>query len=214
VNELTILLVVILFPGVLLTVIYDNYAEHKPWDSFKYILYSIVSGLITYSTLQLAIFLGQFLYDIKGYSETEWFVLSVWDAIKNSKTAQITPWEILAACFTGITLGLISVKATQSKLIHSLLIKWKVTNKYGDASVYIQTIESIGNNFVNVVLLDEKITIQGIIQFYHDNGHFLEVSLHSVKVFNTETGDELYEAETLYISKAYGNILLYKERTS
>ncbi|MFA0113381.1 hypothetical protein AB4407_06750 [Vibrio sp. 10N.261.46.E11] len=209
-NELTILLVVVLFPGVLLTVIYDNYAEHKAWDSFRYVLYSIVSGLIIYGVLQFAIFSAQFLYNIKGYKETEWFILSVWETITSSKTAKINPWEILSACFTGVILGLISVRATQSKLVHSLLIKLKITNKYGDDSVYIQTIESIGNEFVTVVLLDEKFMIQGLIQYYHDNGSTLELSMTSVKVFDTETGNELYEAKSLYIAKPYGDILLYQ----
>ena len=209
-DELTILLVVILFPGVLLTVIYDNYAEHKPWDSFKYVLYSIAAGLIIYSTLQLAIFLVQFLYDIKGYNKTNWIILSVWDAIKNSKTTVINPWEVLAAGFTGVIIALICIKITQAKLINSLLIKWGITNKYGDDSVYIQTIEYIGNDFVSVVLLDEKITVQGLIKYYHDNGSFLELSLTEVKVFDTETSVEKFEADILYISKAYGNIMLFK----
>jgi hypothetical protein len=209
-NELTILLVVILFPGVLLTVVYDNYAEHKPWDSFKYILYSIVSGFITYAVLQIVIFSFQFLYNIKGHENTVWYVLSVWDFVKKSPTFEIHLLEILSAGFMGIVLGLISVKITQLRIINNILIKIGVTNKYGDDSVYVKTIEDLQDDWVRVIILDENMSFEGRIHCYHDNAQLLEISLKEVIVYETSTATKLYETDLLYISKEHGKFLIYK----
>lgn len=59
-NELTVTLVVILFPGVMLAIIYDNYTEHKQWDSFRYILYSITFGIWAYFVLQTIILVNSY----------------------------------------------------------------------------------------------------------------------------------------------------------
>ncbi len=211
-NELTILLVMILFPGVLLTVIYDNYAEHKPWDSFKYILYSIVSGIITYSVLQSLIFLGQFLYNIEEFKDTSWHIMSVWGVIKGGKNPVVNPVEILLAGSLSLILGLISVKVTQRKFIHTILIRFGITNKYGDDSVYIKTIETLINDYVTVIVLDEDITIQGIVHCYHDNGGVLEISITDAIVFETSTANELYKTELCYIAKEFGKFMIYKQQ--
>lgn len=59
----TALVVILLFPlGVLFVIIIDNFTEHKKWDSWKYILYSIVSGVFSYFILQLIILAAQFVW--------------------------------------------------------------------------------------------------------------------------------------------------------
>ena len=139
-NELTIVLVAILFPGVLLTVIYDNYTEHKPWDSFKYVLYSIISGIITYSILQGLVFTSQLIYNIEGFKNTDWHILSVWGILEPGNKEKISAFEVIAAGIIAIPLGLISVRLSQGNAIHNFLIKHKKMNKYGDTSVFIKSI--------------------------------------------------------------------------
>ncbi|AEY02978.1 hypothetical protein GU3_16364 (plasmid) [Oceanimonas sp. GK1] len=208
-NELTITLVAILFPGVLLTVIHDNYTEHRPWDPFRYTLYSIVSGIITYSTLQGVIFLAQLLYNIEGFRETEWYTLSVWGILESGNKEKIKALEVVSAGLIGVILGLISVKVSQQNIIHNLLIKWNLTNKYGDTSVFVKTIEITQKEYIRVTVLDEGLTLEGVAQIYHDDGTNQEIALGDVVAYDTSSGDELFKANLLYISKPFGNLMIH-----
>lgn len=48
-NTLTVSLVTIMILGVIMALIYDTYTQHKSWDSFRYVLMSVVFGIVTYS---------------------------------------------------------------------------------------------------------------------------------------------------------------------
>lgn len=208
-NELTITLVAILFPGVLLTVIHDNYTEHRPWDAFRYTLYSIVSGIITYSILQGLIFIAQFTYNIEGFKETDWYTLSVWGILESENKEKIKAIEVVSAGIIGVLLGLISVKISQQGIINNLLIKYKITNKYGETSVFIKTIEVTQDKYIRVVILDENITIDGVTQIYHDDGINQEITLCDVIAYETSSSTELFKTDILYISKPFGNLMVY-----
>lgn len=208
-NELTVTLVAILFPGVLLTIIYDNYTEHRPWDAFRYTLYSIVSGIITYATLQGFIFLFQFAIDLKGFMDTDWKVLSVWSVLEPKATDIINPIEIISAGFVSILIGLVAVKVTQQNIIHNLLMRFKISNKYGDSSVFTKTLDNTGDCYIRVVILDENLTVEGIISLYSDDGEKQEIKLIHATVFNTKVPEENYRADKIYISKPSGNLMIY-----
>lgn len=210
-NELTIMLVAILFPGVLLTVIYDNYTEHRPWDAFRYMLYSIISGIITYSVLQGFIFLAQFIYNIEEFKQTNWHTLSVWGILQPENKEKINAIEVVAAGLIAIILGLASVRISQGNLIHNFLIKHKITNKYGDASVFVKTIEMTQSGYVRVIVLDENLTFSGVAYLYHDNGTNIEITLTDVIAYETSTASELFRTNFLYISKPFGNLMLYTD---
>lgn len=210
-NELTIVLVAILFPGVLLTVIYDNYTEHKPWDSFRYTLYSIMSGIITYSILQGLIFTGQFIYNIEGFKATNWYTLSVWGILQPENKEKINAIEVVAAGIIGVALGLISVRLSQGNAIHNFLIKHKITNKYGDTSVFVKSIEITQSEYIKIIVLDENLTFHGVAYLYHDNGTNLEITLTDVIAYETSTTNEVFRANVLYISKPFGSLLLYTD---
>ncbi|MGY4028443.1 hypothetical protein ACW5WQ_21275 [Aeromonas rivuli] len=210
-NELTIMLVAILFPGVLLTVIYDNYTEHKPWDAFRYMLYSIISGIITYSFLQGLIFSGQFLYNVEGFRNTDWHILSVWGILQPENKEKINAIEVVVAGLIAVALGLLSVRISQGNAIHNFLIKYKVTNKYGDSSVFVKSIEITQSEYIRVIVLDEDLTFHGVAYLYHDNGSNLEITLTDVIAYETSTANEVFRANVLYISKPFGNLLFYTD---
>lgn len=77
-NALTVSLVAIMIPGVIMALIYDTYTQHKTWDSFRYILMSIVFVITTYLVMQGLISGYQFLHGIKDTRSIEWYLLSVW----------------------------------------------------------------------------------------------------------------------------------------
>lgn len=51
-------------PYVIMALIYDNYTQPKPWDSFRHILISVVFGISTYLVMQATISSYQLITNI------------------------------------------------------------------------------------------------------------------------------------------------------
>lgn len=51
-DELSIKMIMILFPGIITTMLLDKIIEHKPWSSFKYSLFIVFNGVMSYAILQ------------------------------------------------------------------------------------------------------------------------------------------------------------------
>ena len=62
-NQLVVSLVVILMPGIIAAIISDKLTSHSKWDSFKFALYSLVLGVLTYAMLQIFVY----LYDLFSF---------------------------------------------------------------------------------------------------------------------------------------------------
>jgi len=117
----TVVLVILLFPGVIFVIMVDNFTEHKPWDSWKYILYSVVSGVGAYFSLQILISLFQFLYDIKDSAATDYYMLSVWGVI-NGSAVKVNFKEVIYTAIASVFLSIIFIKIKTNALIHDLLV--------------------------------------------------------------------------------------------
>ncbi|HZF31336.1 MAG TPA: hypothetical protein VE907_19625 [Gammaproteobacteria bacterium] len=52
-NQLAVVVIVVLFPGILAATVADKLTVHSKWDSFKFALYSFLLGVLTYSVLQI-----------------------------------------------------------------------------------------------------------------------------------------------------------------
>ncbi|MFB3945242.1 hypothetical protein ACE1V3_00215 [Aeromonas veronii bv. sobria] len=205
----TVLLVILLFPGVLFVIIIDNFIEHRPWDSWKYILYSIVSGVSAYFILQLIILLLQFIYDIKGYSNTDFYYLDVWNVI-NGSSKRFESREVIASGVVSILTALLFLKIKTTSAIHDLLIKLNLSEKYGDDPVFTKVIKSTADEYVIVMILDENITLSGRVYYYYVNEVGMqELGMIDVIATDMETGEELFLANKLYVSKPQGELLIY-----
>lgn len=61
-SELAVVIGIILFPGIIATVIADKLVVHvRPWGSFKYSLYAFVLGVMSYVGLQAVAWLQALL---------------------------------------------------------------------------------------------------------------------------------------------------------
>jgi hypothetical protein len=97
-----------MIPGVIMAFIYDVYTQHKSWDSFKYILISIIFGLMIYFIDQCIIFIWQFMESkISNKESVSWYFLSVWD-IANKSDIKVVPYEVFGVA-SSIPLGLLVV---------------------------------------------------------------------------------------------------------
>ncbi|HCU0179996.1 TPA: hypothetical protein OUE19_002560 [Enterobacter hormaechei] len=212
-NALTISLVAIMIPGVIMALIYDTYTQHKPWDSFRYILMSVVFGILTYIVMQIGITIYQL---IKGFQDTksiEWQLLSVWSVANGQEKIAIKPLEILIGGIISIPLGLFSVFIATKRTLHEYLLKKGISNKYGDDNVFIRSIELMNrmDGFCHLSLHDDDWLIHGKLYLYNENEKTQEVGLINATVYLASTGITLYKTNLLYISREYGKIVMFNQ---
>ncbi|HEX4299257.1 MAG TPA: hypothetical protein VH327_00145, partial [Gammaproteobacteria bacterium] len=76
-NELAIAVAIILFPGLIASVIADKITAHtRQWGTFKYGIYSFVFGVSCYGLLQIVYYLAS-LFFFKDFNSR----LHVWSLI-------------------------------------------------------------------------------------------------------------------------------------
>ncbi|MCV3289522.1 hypothetical protein LZT28_14905 [Aeromonas media] len=222
----TALVVILLFPGVLFVIIIDNFTEHKKWDSWKYILYSIVSGVFSYFILQLIILAAQFLYgnlvqgfyyiiakfchDLReGVAEKNLYYLDVWNVI-NGSSKKFEPIEVISSGAVAIMSALFFLKIKTNSTIHNLLIALNVSEKYGDEPVFSKVVRSTSNEYVIVMIMDENITLIGKVYYYHMSEEGMqELGMIDVEARDMRTAEEIFTASKLYISKPQGQLIVY-----
>ncbi|EKN5086638.1 hypothetical protein EFV65_20420 [Yersinia enterocolitica] len=209
-DSLTVSLVAIMIPGVIMAFIYDVYTQHKSWDSFKYILISIIFGLMIYFIDQCIIFIWQFMESkISNKESVSWYFLSVWD-IANKSDIKVVPYEVFFGVASSIPLGLLVVYINKKRIFHEIFLKMGVSNKYGDDNVFIRSIEKMSetSSFCYVLLRDENLSVAGKIYLYNENDKTQEIGLLDATITDTETGNILFLTSFIYLSKEYGKIMI------
>ena len=210
-NTLTVSLVTIMIPGVIMALIYDTYTQHKSWDSFRYILMSVVFGIVTYLSMQAVMTLFQLIAGIGDTKSLNWRLLSVW-SIPNQEKIAINPLEILLGGLCAIPLGLIAVYLATKRTFHELLLRKGISNKYGDDNAFIRSVEVMHRNTGQcyVLLHENNMFIHGTVFLYNENEKTQELGLLNATVLNSETGDALWMTNFIYLSKEYGKMVVFE----
>ena len=210
-NTLTVFLVTIMIPGVIMALIYDTYTQHKSWDSFRYVLMSVVFGIVTYLAMQAAVSLFQLIAGIGDTKSISWRLLSVW-SIPNEEKIAINPLEILLGGLCAIPLGLIAVYLATKRTFHELLLRKGISNKYGDDNAFIRSVEIMHRNTGQcyVLLHENNMLIHGNVYLYNENDKSQELGLLNATVLNSETGAVLWTTGFIYLSKEYGKMVVFE----
>lgn len=207
INELFVVIFIILFPGIIATMISDKIVYHvKPWDSFKYGLYSFIFGIFCYGLLQIISWILQTLpcqYGVLSFLKPP---LDSWKIIYNSK--EIDFKEIFAATILSIPVACFFAFIINYKVINKLAQKLKISNKYGDESLYLFYINSQQINWVYVRDFERKLTYQGIIYSYNETDTNQELVLSNVTVYGYENSEEYYSVPSIYICRTHGSIVI------
>lgn len=212
-NAFTVSLFYLMIPGVLMALIYDKYTQHQKWDNFKYILMSVMFGIVTYLTMQIFISAWQLLTNIGDTKSINWFVLSIWNIAEQKDNIKISPMETLLGALLAIPMGLIAVFLSKNRTIQSFLVRKGISNKYGDDNVFFRSIEDMTNIDCSAYILiqEEDIIIHGYIQYYNESQETQELGLSNVTVYKAESATIIFKTNALYISKEFGKIIIFKD---
>jgi hypothetical protein len=135
-NQLAVAIVAIFFPGILATIIADKLAVHSKWDSFKFSLYSLVLGILSYIFFQLILISYNLIMHIFSYSkDIKLYILSVWNIAFQQKPI-IKLWEIGGATLFSIFVGSLASYIINYKILNKIGQKIRITTKYGDENLY------------------------------------------------------------------------------
>jgi ABC-type multidrug transport system fused ATPase/permease subunit len=205
-NKLLITLIIILFPGVIATIIAGKITFHSKWDSFKYGLYSFVLGVCTYGVLQIFVYIYN-MFAAGSVSIVTWTHLDVWSiAIKD--TPQVSPWEICLAAVLAIPVAFFASWLINHKVFNKLAQNVKASTKYGDENLFSYYLNAKEIDWVYIRDLENQLTYQGRIVSYSENDEIQEVVLSDVTVFAYQDSSELYSVPSIYLSREIGKFII------
>ncbi|SDR71209.1 hypothetical protein [Christiangramia echinicola] len=199
-SELTIKLIIILIPGVISTLVFGKLILHKEWSSFRFTLYSILFGVISYLLIQLIINLLN-LISIIDIDD-----LTIWE---NLNDATSIPYrEVIWASIISIIIALIAAKIENNKLIHRIADHFGISGKYGDENLYSMFLNSKEVEFIYLRDIKNQLTYHGWVKSFSENENISEIRLCDVAVYNYGDSQLLYEIGEVYLSLKKEEIII------
>lgn len=208
-NELAIAVGVILFPGLITTVICDKITVHSQrWESFKYSIYSFIFGVFCYVMLQALTILwslgAAYLYPTLLLESP---ILNVWTVVTNQRIS-ISPAEVLVATSLSPFVAALAAFTINHKLINRTAQKLGLSSKYGDENLFSFFLNAQNIDWVYIRDIENKLTYQGRVVSFSEADNMQELVLSQVTIFAYETSDELYSIPSLYLSKPRGAFII------
>lgn len=208
-NELTVKIVMILFPGIICTILLDKILEHKPWDNFKYSLLIIFYGILSYSFLQLSYtILELFKAGYCNFNLENVKVLSVWDFGGNGE--KIPYIEVIFAGLVSIVLACLISYIEHKEFLISIFRKFSITEKYGDYTTTYQLLKNNRNEWIDITIWDKNLFIRGVVVSINETNGLCELCIYKAEVFQlrAEEIESLYFVEYISISEKYENLII------
>lgn len=209
-DELSIKIIMILFPGIITTMLLDKITEHKPWDNFKYSIFIIFYGVMSYAILQFY-YIATLFYEVGkvGFDMKDVKILNVWD-FNNKEIKEIPYQEIIKAGFVSFLLGLFISYIDHKEYFSSLLLKLGITSKYGNYSTNYQLLKLKRNDWIDITIWDKDLFIRGVVVSINETDGFCELCINNAEVFIiSDNGmDSLYKVDYISLSEKPDNLLI------
>ncbi len=205
-SQLFVLITLILLPGVTAAIFVDKLTVHRKWDSFRYSLYSVVLGTVSYSLLQVLYYI-QDMITVKAPGIPKWTNLHIWDAALRSDPT-LSGFEIVLAVLLSFPLALGVSLVVNFKLINKLGKKLGVSTKFGDENLFSYYLNTEEIDWVYVRDVTNNLTYQGRVESFSENTEIQEIVLSEVTVFRYEDSAELYSVPTIYLARPAGNYII------
>ncbi|SNQ43349.1 hypothetical protein [Cellulophaga lytica] len=204
-SELTIKLIIILIPGAIATLIFGKLILHKEWSNFRFVLYSILFGIVSYLILQLIIN-GINLCICNDLPE-----LTIWS---NLNDASAIPYkEVGFTSMISIIIAFIASMIENRKIINRIASFFGISGKYGDENLYSMFLNSKSVEFIYLRDIKNQLTYHGWVKSFSENDNVSEIRLADVAVYNYSDSEFLYEVEEVYLSLNKQEIIIELAKT-
>ncbi len=205
-NQLVVTLIVILLPGIIATVISDKITVHSKWSSFKFGVYALVLGMLSYGVLQLVYYIYDMLSTCSFGPET-WSHLSVWNATVVDNP-EIPALELFFASLLSVPVSFMAAFLVNHKVFNKISQRFGVSSKYGDENLFSYYLNAKETDWIYVRDIENNLTYQGRIDSYSEVEDMQELVMSEVTVYRYEDSAELYSVPTLYLTKDIGKFVI------
>lgn len=211
-DELTIKIVMILFPGIITTMFLDKFTEHKPWGNFRYTLYIVFYGILSYVSLQAFILvsdLKNILY--QGLEKFEFikYTLKIWDFGKIKD--QVPYDEVVYASLSAVVIAMLTSSIEKTEFFSKLLVKFRITDKYGSYSTFYQLARKNQDEYIDIFIPERNQMYRGIIYSLNEKDDECEFYLCNVIYYRIDgEGNPMpvYKTDELSLSCKYNEFIL------
>lgn len=191
ISALAVKVIILMLPGIIAALIVERLTVHEPWDSFRFGLYALLLGFLSYLALQLFFLIFQCVSGGR--------ILTIWKSVE-SPTPILDFMEIVEAIGAGIVLGLLTSAGITRRWFHLFAKRIGVTEKYGDESLFYFFLNSTSVTWVRVVDVNSNRIYEGYRESFSDLRGCREVLLRAVKVYRLQDSAFLYDLDSIYLS--------------
>lgn len=204
-SQLVVTLIVIMLPGIIAAIISDKITFHAKWDSFKFGLYSLVLGVLSYGGLQAS----YLLIDIvrAGGLPVQWTWLGIWQAALKAE-AGVNAMEVFFAAVFAFPVALIASFCVNHKIFNKTARLLGVSTKFGDENLFSYFMGGKDVDWIYIRDKPDDLTYEGQVISYAENPSCHEVVLADVKVYRYSDSEFLYEVPFVYLCKPFGSIVI------
>lgn len=206
-DKITIGVIFIFLPGILSLMISEKLTSHPKREGYELFAFTFVLGclshLLYFAVYTISTYVGVFL------PEDKWLDLM-------TATTAAQPVVVLFTAILGVVLGFILSYARNYSWLHRFAVWIKASHKIGDVDLWAYLFNSTlleKEQWVVVRDRDKKLMYQGIVHTFSDVEDPRELILKYVRVFDNDTGANLYDVDILYVSfeKKNASIEIYNQ---
>lgn len=186
-GDLAFRLILILFPGVIATILYKKLVLKKKWESIDYGLNTLIFGILSYLILQI-------IYNVGDDSD-----LLIWSRLQDNNA--LPHEEIIYASLLSILVGIGSSVVINHKWINRIATYFKITEKYGEDSLFYNFLVGHDVSEVHVKDPDLNIIYVGYLKFYSEDEFNREIVMIDVDLYEYESAKLINSLDKVYISR-------------
>lgn len=187
-GDLAFRLIIILFPGIISTMLYRRLVIKKKWESIDIGLNALLFGILTYLLLQL-------IYMTLHKGE-----LIIWQRLQDNQSVPYL--EILYASFISVLVALVSSYVVNKQYINKTANFLKVTTKYGENNLFYNFLSSNDVSEVHVKDPINNLIYTGYLKYFSEDDDVREIVLEDVDMYEYDTAKHMNNLKSVYLNRA------------
>ncbi|MGN2613014.1 DUF6338 family protein [Aliivibrio fischeri] len=192
-SDLALKLLILFLPGIICSFVVDMFTNHKERTKFEFVLHSYIYGLMSYGIYWFVV--TKFGICL-GLNQSEVVFLS--SLLEKSK--DISFLEVFHVCLVAVLLGCVVIYIHTHKLHFRLMRKLGITKKFGELDVWGYVMNSPDVTWITVRDIENNLMYDGWVQAFSDDSKEAEILLSDVVVYKNDTGEQMYEVNSQYLS--------------
>lgn len=197
-TELTIKILFIFFPGLIAVIIINNLTTHKKVEFKFFIIYSFILGTLSYMVIYILLIVNNIYLGFNGFKSHK--NLAFMDVLTNNESF-VNGKEIIFATIIAFFLSLLISLILNNGWLHIIARKLKITNQFGEKDVWQYLFNSPELSWITVRDFSTNMIYQGYVAAFSDTHAENELLIQDVYVYDSKTGNYLYDLNALYITR-------------